>query len=101
MTVEIDLSPLLPRVRADPRHAREALSMLLNRVAARSSPGGHVRLAADTREEFVALEIRHDSLLAGESFPLAQRLLQLGGGALAARGDGELDILPPADRAGM
>lgn len=98
--LESDLPTLLPHVHVDPRHSREALSLVLDRLAGRAGRGSGVRLAADIGEGFVRLRVEDGSLRADERFPLAQRLLRLQGAGIAASLDGALEIrLPTAGRA--
>lgn len=94
--MEADLPPDLPRVHVDPRHAREALSLILDRMAGRVPPGAGVRLTAESRDGFVHLRIQDASLRADEAFPLAQRLLRLQGASIASRTAGALEVLLPA-----
>jgi signal transduction histidine kinase len=93
--LEVDLPPDLPRAAADAGHAREALSLVLDRLAARTSAGARVRIAAEAADGALRLRIEADSIRGAESFPLAQRLLRLQGGELAAA-DGVVVIRLPA-----
>lgn len=90
-----DIAPVLPRVTVDPAQVREALSLVLDRLAARAAPGTELRLAASSEEGAVRLRIEEAALHPGESFPLAERLLRLQGGALASPGDGAVEIALP------
>lgn len=94
-TLETDLPPMLPHVQVDPQHAREALSLILDRLAGRAGPGSLVRVAADAREAIVHLRIEEGSLTPNERFPLAQRLLRLQGAETTAPANGALEILLP------
>lgn len=95
-TLHADLSPALPRVHVDPRQVREALSLVLHRVAAGAAPGDAARLTAEARGGAVHLRIEAASLRADEAFPLAGRLLRLQGGSLAVPRDGAVEIALPA-----
>ncbi len=95
-TLETDLSPALPHVHVDPRHTREALSLLLDRLAARVGPGSHVRLGAEAGEGAVRLFIEDGSVRADEQFPLAERLLRLQNAPITMLADGALEIRLPA-----
>lgn len=94
-TLESDLPPLLPHVHVDPRHSREALSLVLDRLAGRAGPGSAVRLAAEAGEGFVRLRIGDGSVRGDERFPLAQRLLRLQGAGITTLADGALEIRLP------
>jgi len=94
-TLESDLPPMLPQVRADPEQAREALALVLDHLIARAAPGHHVRVTADARDGSVHLRIDGGPVRPDEAFPLAQRLLQLQGGVIARGADGSLDVLLP------
>ncbi|HEX8319600.1 hypothetical protein [Longimicrobium sp.] len=83
-TLETDLPPTLPHVHVDPRLTREALSSILNRVVGRVPRGTCVHLTAESRDGVVHLRIQDASLYLDEAFPLAQRLLHLQGGMVAA-----------------
>lgn len=85
--LEADVPPGLPEVRVDPEHAREALSLFLERAAGRVGPGAELRLSARAGEGFVRIRVEDGAPRPGERAPLAERLLRLEGGALDPGGD--------------
>jgi hypothetical protein len=91
-TLETDLPPLLPLVRVDARHAREALSLVLDGVAEGAAPGAAFRVRCDARDGFVRLRVQGGAPDADETFPLARRLLLPQGGAVAADADGSVEV---------
>lgn len=93
---DADLPLTLPRVHVDPRLAREALSMILDRVAARAAPGAVLRLTADAADGIVRLRLHGAAPGADEDHPLARRLLRAQGGSVAARADCIEIVLPAA-----
>jgi signal transduction histidine kinase len=97
-TLELDLPLTLPHVQADPRHAREALSLVLNGLAEGAGPGARVRVEAGSGDGFVRLRIAGGSLRRDGAFALAERLLQLQGGVI--RDSGESPTSPPSPTRG-
>lgn len=96
--LESELPSMLPHVQMDPQHAREALSLILDRLVGRAEPGSVVRVEADARQGFVQLRIEEGSLTPQERFPLAQRLLRLQGAETTTPANGALEILLPTMR---
>ncbi len=94
-TLESDLPPMLPHVQVDPHHSREALFLILDRLAGRSGPGSGVRLSAEAGEGFVRLRFEDGSLRVEERLPLAQRLLRLQDAGITTLADGALEIRFP------
>jgi hypothetical protein len=91
-TLETDLPPTLPRVHVDPRHTREAVSLVLDQLANRAVAGVVVSVKAGAMEGFVRLRIEGGSPVRGEQFPLAQRLLWLQGATIASTAQGVLEV---------
>ncbi|HEU0051992.1 MAG TPA: hypothetical protein VFQ39_02400, partial [Longimicrobium sp.] len=85
--LETELPPLLPHLRVDPRLTREALSLVLDRLAARAKAGTRLRLAVEEAPGGLLIRIADASLHPGERFPLAERLLRLQGGELRTATD--------------
>ncbi len=56
------LPPLLPHVHVDPQHTREALSLLLNRLADQATPDAEMRLTAEASSGFTRLWIEDPCL---------------------------------------
>jgi signal transduction histidine kinase len=94
--MDVDLPPNLPHVYVDPRHTREALSLILDRVAGQVLHGSSVRITAESRDAFVHLCIQDASLLADPALPLLLRLLHMQGGTIATREASILEIRLPA-----
>jgi signal transduction histidine kinase len=58
ITLGLDLPASLPKVHADWRRISQVLGNLINNALQHTPPGGHVRLAAEARDECVAISVR-------------------------------------------
>jgi hypothetical protein len=95
-TLQADLPPALPRVRADAGFAREALLIVLERAAGRATAGTTARLDAEADAGRVRIRLSAESSPPGERFPLAERLLRVQGAELGRMEDGSLTVRFPA-----
>lgn len=91
-TLQADLPPALPRVRADAGFAREALLIILERAAGRAVDGGTARLDAAAEGGGVRVRLSAESSPPDEHFPLAERLLHAQGARLGRMEDGSLIV---------
>jgi signal transduction histidine kinase len=94
--LDIDIPPLLPPVRVDAGHAREALALVLDGVTRLAGTDARVRVAADARDEGVRVRVMDGAVRADEAFPLARRLLHLQGGSLGVTEGGAIEIILPS-----